>query len=465
MSLRFRRILYSFFILAFLAITPLVMLYASGYKLNFQSLKGGRLTVEKTGMLILDSRPRGAMVFINNRPAVVGLKKILLKNSGANLTPAKIKNLSPGEYEIVLEKKGYWPWRKKLEVLPGSSTFAEDINLFRNNPPELLIPGAERIISLSPQKNLAVLAKNEVLEIFDLNREEALSYEPPATGTPPFREADSGKRTTWPPGQSAFFHGRVLYRLSEQRFSRSADFSGVIPEAAEIKWSAEDPNIAYYSDSGRIMSLDVYTGATTTLADITEFSDFLVKKNGLYLVKIIGRYGFLEVHDLGRRELLASIALPASRGYRFIHPEQQLINLYDEDNRIIYLMDIAQNPLPLRETIANSTLSEWAKSGTLLYGNDFEIWRYDLAQNRKTLLTRLGQGIKGIFWHPSENYAIYTTEQSINVIELDDRDGRNITTLLKLDGLDSPFVSADGKAAFFIAAIGNQQGLFKLLLQ
>ena len=59
MTLGQRRILYTLFIMAFFAITPVVWLYASGYKI------GSGLKVQKTGILILDTAPRGARVYLN----------------------------------------------------------------------------------------------------------------------------------------------------------------------------------------------------------------------------------------------------------------------------------------------------------------------------------------------------------------------------------------------------------------
>jgi len=60
MNLIRRRILYIFFIFLFLLITPLIILYANGYKLS------NNFRLEKTGILILDSEPQDAKIFLED---------------------------------------------------------------------------------------------------------------------------------------------------------------------------------------------------------------------------------------------------------------------------------------------------------------------------------------------------------------------------------------------------------------
>ena len=121
MTLIHRRIIYSVFLAIFLIATPLILLYTSGYRYNFNK---GR--VQKTGILILSTTPRKAQITLNGET---------LKNK---TTPAEIKNVLPGDYEIVLQKDGYHPWSKKLPVYENSTTFAEKIILWKNSKPQEL---------------------------------------------------------------------------------------------------------------------------------------------------------------------------------------------------------------------------------------------------------------------------------------------------------------------------------------
>src|SRR3989339_1238981 len=132
MSLKQRQALFIFFILVFLTATPLISLYAIGYKI------GSGFSFQKTGMLILDTDPKGAKIHLDGKIQQNFFKRIYAEEQSYIRTPAKIKNLLPGTYDVRVELPGFWPWQKKLTVNPGQSTFAADIRPFKKALPQLL---------------------------------------------------------------------------------------------------------------------------------------------------------------------------------------------------------------------------------------------------------------------------------------------------------------------------------------
>ena len=158
--------------------------------------------------------------------------------------------------------------------------------------------------------------------------------------------------------------------------------------------------------------------------------------------------------------------MPGAGDNSFINPGHSLLNIYDQGRKIIYLIDpTAQYYPPLIETINNVNDSSWLNQNDLLYTNDFEIWLYNLAGRQKTLITRIGAVINNAIIHPNNNYLIYSTQKTINVIELDDREKRNITELARLDSIGPLTINSEGKILYFPGKIGSQSGLYKLLVQ
>jgi len=101
-------------VLIVLAVTVGAILYGRGYRLTFKDSNG----ISGTGILVLNSFPEGARVFVDD-----------------NLTTATDNtiNLSPGSYKVKIQKDGYYPWQKQIIVRREEVTHAI-ATLFPTNP-------------------------------------------------------------------------------------------------------------------------------------------------------------------------------------------------------------------------------------------------------------------------------------------------------------------------------------------
>lgn len=115
MSTGFRRGLALLFIVAFLITAPAVVLYTAGYRLN---VRNGQLV--QTGILSVDSAPRGARVTVDG--------------NAAGVTPSLAKDLLPGPHRLTLIKDGYLPWEKTLSVASQQTTFVNPAVLNADQP-------------------------------------------------------------------------------------------------------------------------------------------------------------------------------------------------------------------------------------------------------------------------------------------------------------------------------------------
>jgi hypothetical protein len=129
MSLQTRRLILLIFIIVFITLTPLLILYCSGYRWDWRKNK-----IIKTGAFLIESNPKNALIYLN--------KKLQKKK-----TPNLINNLLPDEYLIEIKKQNYHAWRKLLSVESKQVTFAQDIQLFLENPSLEIVPETEKIIT------------------------------------------------------------------------------------------------------------------------------------------------------------------------------------------------------------------------------------------------------------------------------------------------------------------------------
>jgi hypothetical protein len=101
MVLRTRRLIALGLFIIFLISGPLIALYAMGWRLNLKTLK-----IEKTGAILLKTKPAGAAVII--------LDNKILKNKEAD--QLFIANLLPKKYSLEIIKADYRPWKKEISV-------------------------------------------------------------------------------------------------------------------------------------------------------------------------------------------------------------------------------------------------------------------------------------------------------------------------------------------------------------
>lgn len=133
MSIKFRRLLFYSLVLAFLIASGILVFYSSGWVLNFKTL-----AFEKTGGLLLKTSPQGVIIKIND--------KVFEDKSGFLNNGTIVKDLSPGFYNIEVQKEGYQTWKKELEILPGLVTAAKTILL-----PPATSESAKNLIATSVQ--------------------------------------------------------------------------------------------------------------------------------------------------------------------------------------------------------------------------------------------------------------------------------------------------------------------------
>ncbi|MDD4271933.1 MAG: PEGA domain-containing protein [Patescibacteria group bacterium] len=442
MTLKVRRILSFIFIVLFLSITPLIMLYAAGYRLG----KNG-FSVQRTGMFIIDSKPEGAKIFIDNKPQETWASSILNKKNYIT-TPAKIKNLLPGEYDLRLELDGYWSWQKKLTVNPGASTFAENIYLFKNDLPIQIMPSDIESTKLPDDNNQAIILSSDLITFLNLSEESRKTVK---------RNGLAGKNISWSEDQNKIIIDNYLYDLTD--LNSAVDLKKITPNSFNYKWVG---NNLYYQDKNSVYRLEAANLPKKIIGNKI-FNDYLIKNNYLYLIAKSGSAVNLETIDAATGQSLKNINLPAALNYSFINTEQNLLNLYDGGHKILYLIDPLSAYQPLVEIINNVKTTFWTDSDNLLYANDFEIWLYNLPNKNRTLITRISETIGNAILHPSKDYIIYSTKQTINAIELDEREKRNITELIKFDSINSFGLTED--IIYFSGKIGNSEGLYKYLIQ
>jgi hypothetical protein len=97
-----RKFLFSFFFSLFLIFGPILIFYSLGYRFDFEKKR-----ITKTGGIFIKALPKEVEISIDGK-----IKEKVDPLWGSLL----IENLLPKKYKIRVEKEGYFPWEKELEV-------------------------------------------------------------------------------------------------------------------------------------------------------------------------------------------------------------------------------------------------------------------------------------------------------------------------------------------------------------
>lgn len=423
--------------------TIIVSLYASGYKFNLSWPLNFNRLLQKTGMLVVDTNPTRAIIYLNDKPE---------KNPSLNpwkkdylTTPTKIKNLLPGEYELQLEVEGYWPYKQKIGINSGETTFVEDVNLFLNNLPLLVTVSPKGDLSLSPDKKYLYVSGTK--KIINLKTELFRNLNLP--------DNISG---TWQKNNKLLAAGKIFDSIKE---ANDIDYLNLIGTGATNFYLNDAAERLYYQNNNSINYLEINNKISSLVISGKNYLDYKIDQENIFTIISENKQIKLEVYSLKSHKITATWTLSNSGDYSFKSDIPNYLTIYDKRNRTLYLFtttDIGSGPIVIRN------IKNWAvrDNQSLIYTNDFEIYVFNFEDNNVDLITRRGEEISDIVWNTTGNYLIFSSPNTLNVLDFKNR---NTTSLFKAETVASPVFDSKNDTLYFWARIGQQEGVYKMLMQ
>ena len=400
MTRRTRKILFFVFFLIFLLGAPLIILYEQGYRFDLE-----KKSLTQTGGLFLKVIPKQTEIYINGK---------LVKKTDFFFGSALIENLLPKKYIIRVEKEGYFPWEKSLEIREREVTEAKNVVLF---PVKLNFEILSRDI-----KNFWLSPDGEKLILKETNGNgwSLKLYEPKTkVKSHLITEKDFSKGGADLLDLAWSQDSREVYldlgiKEKEKRFSFQVNQTPPILIEKEIATSSETI-ISSQKVNGDIYYIDnfghLFKSPSAAEGEKLTEKPFPVKAETEYKLSIFPEYIFLE-----EEKTL----------YQFNHDSKSFEKLFEKINGLKISPD----------------------NKKLLFFSDPEIWVLFLKEKsnppskkagEKILLIRLfSEKIESAFWLNSD-YLIFNAGDKIKIAEIDERDKLNIVDLAEVDEL--PFIS------------------------
>jgi hypothetical protein len=426
-----RRIVLWTFIVAFAVVAPAVVFYTSGYRWNAK--KG---VVERNATLIVDSVPSGASVVLNG---------IVTHET----TPITLQDVTPGTYRIRIEKDGYFPWEKTLEVRPERVTFITNLWLWPRREPDQLTE--ETTIAMALSWNERVLAALETTSSGSVLL---------------FRDATTLKNIA-----KARIPGRVVWRNPRLRWNRAS--STVLIQDGERAWA-----VSYTNESGTVIALPdgtyrwsggaligvrggvqyIYTVASGAVAR-SVLPPFTLDEEDVFMIRTSTETRRIVLRDRNHPE--REVPLPDGV-WHFTEPQFYLLGIASETRWIG--LDPAEREVELVELPADEVPLplERARGAFLLSAHGNEVWMARLGSPPELLL-RKSIPIRGIAWHTHGDTVFIATEHDLIALELDSRDGRRETVLATFSSITS-MVAGDG-VVYLSGVRRGKSGIWRIPLE
>jgi hypothetical protein len=408
MRLKTRFTLVGIGLIIFIILTPILILFARGFKIDWETNQ-----IVKTGTVVIRSQPEGASVWLDDK---LERKK----------TPYTGRFIIPKDYTIRVEKEGYQSWSKRLSVLPQLVTWAnlnrEFIALFYSQP-QLISERKTNYVSASKDRGQLIYSADTELHLLNIDYDESKTL---------------GKNVAQ--GSFLNFTSTLEWQNGENVYDKLA---GIDPnpftqsQIESVRKVETNGDYTLINIQDQLYSFSPRTGVLLIDKGISSFA--LDDENVWYT-----QGSTLKNHNLrtARTDIIEN-GLPAYATSQLIRGEGHLFLVLDGN-----LYNINESLEKIYEGI---NFAYWNRSSNqLVFTNDNEILIFDPISKRTVLVLRSISQITSPILNAETGYIFFINENKVKAIELDDRDHRNIYTIIDLDpGIENRFViSGSGRLAY-----------------
>lgn len=480
MKLITRRILFIFCFILFLIISPLIILYAFGFRYDSAQNK-----IIQTGIIYLTPNIQDNIkILINGKeePNKISIKGIFKKDF-------IIYNLLPKTYNIKVEEENYHTWEKNLVVLPGLITYAQP----------LLLPSYPKINLIFSDANIPLWSiSDKFKKIFYIKKDNekfyvnAYDFSKKSSNTKSLEElTGQTKKIDSIPQNSRIFYSPdgkknsliisaeknriILFAFTENNISLTADIvsdSKIIDEY----WNNSSRFFLYLNEKGEIYSYD--TTSKTSKKILENVAGFSIKDENIYYLDQNNSFLYhtsINAPNEKRQLSYVPIAIdqenkeaekikPANIAKKIkilISSKNTLAVITPEKN----LFTISQDGIPAN--IGNNIeAAEFSQDGeNIIFNSSFEIFINTIANNQDNLITRLSQKISNVGWHDSYTHVWFFANQTIKNIELDSRPTPNIIDFATLPKKPANIIYTNTNSIYYDQEDNGILSLYQIEIQ
>lgn len=461
-----RRCFFWLLVIIFLLTTPAIILFLMGYRYSFE-----RGIFIHTGSITIQTNPSENLnIRIDQEPISSSTSRI---NRSFH-----IEGIKPGKHHLSVSAPGFKEWSKEILVKSGVSTEFWNILLARTQYAQTAFEAPRGTLAFFPARDERVAFLSEyggetIITILD----RATGEHRQIFSTTQFFPHPDGieHRIQWSPRRDNFLLVSLLSKETSEEHTfilrtddaRTIDLKDIlaVPHPRSVLWSPGEDVVFFLSKNALYQSpVDVEFRETLIADDIATYS-FIDGE----VLSIGSSHGYIQIFspDAPERKKQKTSILPedliknVSEKLSLIAYDEARIAILDHNTGKLFILHQGESDERLIELSSSAKGAQFSDDGKkLLYWSDWEIsvfftkkWEVQPARIERERLDvgRFSRMIDHVQWGKSYEHILFSSGNELQILELDDRGGRNATSLISFSS--SPLQ---------ISSLGNQNEILFL---
>ncbi len=446
-----RKIFFWLLALIFFFTAILVVFYSLGYRFNFE--KG---IFVYTGAITIKPIPQKVNIFIDGKPA--SNKKMNYLNNSYH-----INGIKPQSHLIEVGAPGYNTWSKKVPVHSGISTEFWNVLLVKENyVPEKYSARQIEKFFISPKNDAMVYVQNEKetgeflvkrIEIKTGKSENIFSSKEYG-----FTD-DEKENIEWSPQAHKIIipvqkESKKYYFVTDVESKQSLKLNDIImeEEISNVRWDSSSKNFLFYVSEKNLHRLNLERPEENKIL-AQNIAGYDLSSSSIFYLQLDN--GIIYKADLkngnSKKQITASpVNISENSKFRVIAYDEKRIAVISEEGEL-YIYNEGEKDKYFNQPEEKISGVQFSNDGKkLLYWNDQEIFVYFTRdwevqpvrqENETKLITRFSCNIKNVQWSKEYEHIIFSTPDTVKIIELDHREHYNIMDIIEINDRNSRVVA------------------------
>ncbi|KKP94788.1 MAG: hypothetical protein US25_C0061G0006 [Candidatus Moranbacteria bacterium GW2011_GWE1_36_7] len=425
--------------------------YAFGYRFNPQKgifIYGGAVTIKTT--------PQEVDVYLDG---------ILMPSKSFNRlnNSYHINGIYPGNYLLEVKAPNYQTWSKKISVHSGISTEFWNVTLTQNSyaREDFESPGIQKFF-ISPRKNLAAFSQqienDFMVKIFDPG---TLEINQVFLANDHVFTNDNKENIEWSPQAHRIIIPSIKNENEEKNyFIVTLDTAETVSlkeitndnNLTHARWDPKNKNVMFYMSDDNLYRIDLDAPQEKKIV-ASHIASYDLTPKALFYFQLPEGIVYQTSFDGTDSPLQVTTSAPEK-----MDDNSYQIIVYDEDrivflnkNNTLFIYNKGLDGTYFRELSNDALGSQFSDDGKkLLFWNNHEIstyfvrkWEVQPIRNENELMpiTKFSDQIENVQWTRDYEHVLFTNDKKIKLIEIDNRDHRNMMDVLSLNDNSSLLVN------------------------